>query len=95
MVTATGGMSRAGSRLRVLIFLMPRMPRPEAKISTPPTRLISVISVSVMDGAIRPASRSMAPCQQNRMMAASAMPIPNAEESTMDVIPSRIALVNR
>ena len=57
MVTATGGMSRAGSRLRVLIFLMPRMPRPEAKISTPPTRLISVISVSVMNGAIRPASR--------------------------------------
>lgn len=50
IVTATGGTSSADSRFSVLICLMPRIPRPLLKIRIPPTRLISVISVSVING---------------------------------------------
>ena len=55
--TATGGTSRAGSRLSVLIRLISSIPSPELRISTPPTSDSSVSRSGVRYGAITLASR--------------------------------------
>lgn len=68
---------------------------PVARISNPPTILISAIKPLLIKGARKLASKKMLPCQQNKTTAASAMPMPNVAARTIEETKSRVALVKR
>ena len=90
-----GGTKSAGSRFITEISLIFRMESPDAMMRKPPTTVISAMRSAIMSGASHCASRKMEPCQQNRMIAASAIPIPNDEAKTIEVTKSSVAFVNR